>query len=122
LIREELKINDNDISKSFCKKENEYSYHWTIPSLKSDFKTLKNIFNQDKYKDFKNMVDTSIYKNSWFRLSYQTAKEKPLFHEIINGKPEDFLVQNIPEDTQIFKYDKHVQKENKNVGKKIKIN
>jgi len=122
LISEEFKINDDDISKSFCKKENEYSYHWTISSLKSDFKTLKNIFNQDKYKDYKNIVDISIYSNHWFRLPYQTAKEKPLIHKIINGKPEDFLVQHIPEDTQLFKYDKHVQKENKNVGKKIKIN
>ena len=124
LISEEFKINDDDISKSYVYKEDvgEHSYHWTIPSLKTDLMTLKNIFNQDKYKDFKNIVDTNIYKNSWFRLPYQTATEKPLYHEIINGKPEDFLVQNIPEDTQIFKYDKHLQKENKNVVKKIKIN
>ena len=67
--------------------------------------TLKNIFNQDKYEKIKNMVDTSIFKNSWFRLPYQTAKEKPLYHEIILGKPEDFLVQIIPVDTQLFKYD-----------------
>jgi len=94
IICEEFEVNDNDISKSFCYKENvkEYSYHWTIPSLKTDFITLKNIFNQDKYKEFKNMVDTSIYSNHWFRLPYQTAKEKPLIHEIIQGKPEDFLV------------------------------
>jgi hypothetical protein len=50
------------------------------------------------------MVDTSIYKNSWFRLPYQTAKEKPHYHEIIQRKPEDFLVQIILEDTQIFNY------------------
>ena len=106
LICEEFEVDDNDISKSFCYKENvkEYSYHWTISSLKTDFKTLKNIFNQDKYKEFNNMVDTSIYKNSWFRLPYQTAKEKPHYHEIIQRKPEDFLVQIILEDTQIFNY------------------
>jgi hypothetical protein len=114
LIRDEFKVDDNDISKSFCKKNNEYSYHWTIPSLKTDFKTLKNIFNQDKYKDFENMVDTSIYSNHLFRLPYQTAKEKPLIHNIINGKPEDILVQHIPEDTQLFNYEvKHEPKENK---------
>ena len=129
LICDEFKVDDNDISKSFCYKENakEYSYHWTISSLKTDIKTLKNRFNQEKYEKFKckkskNIVDTNIYKNTWFRLPYQTATEKPLYDEIINGKPEDFLVQNIPEDTQIFKYDKHVQKKNKNVVKKIKIN
>jgi hypothetical protein len=106
IICDEFKVNDNDISKSFRYKENakEYSYHWTISSLKTDFKTLKNIFNQDKYKEFNNMVDTSIYKNSWFRLPYQTAKEKPHYHEIIQRKPEDFLVQIILEDTQIFNY------------------
>ena len=46
-----------------------------------------------------------IYINSWFRLPYQTAKEKPHYHEIIQGKPEDFLVQIIHEDTQIFNYE-----------------
>jgi len=50
LISEEFKVNDNDISKSYVYKEDvgEHSYHWTIPSLKTDFKTLKDIFNQDK--------------------------------------------------------------------------
>ena len=121
IICDEFKVNYNDISKSFCKKNNEYSYHWTISSLKSDFKTLKNIFNQDKYKEFKNMVDTSIYKNSWFRLPYQTAKEKPLYHEIIQGKPEDFLVQIISEDTQIFNYEiKEITSKEKNKINDIK--
>jgi len=111
------------MSESFCNKETvkEYSYHWTIPSLKTDFITLKNILNQDKYKEFKNMVDTSIYSNHWFRLPYQTAKEKPLIHEILQGKPEDLLVQNIPEDIQLFKYDQQ-EEIKKDVVKKIKIN
>jgi len=51
------------------------------------------------------MVDTSPYKNGWFRLPYQTAKEKTLTHKIIQGNPEDFLVQHIPEDTQLFHYE-----------------
>jgi hypothetical protein len=78
LFSEEFKVNDNDISKSYVYKETEgeHSYHWTIPSLKTDFKTLKDIFNQDKYKDYKNIVHTSIYKKIWFRLPYQTTKEK----------------------------------------------
>ena len=48
IICDEFTVNDNDISKSYCYKENvkEYSYHWTIPSLKTDSKSLKNIFNQ----------------------------------------------------------------------------
>jgi len=75
------------------------------------------------------MVDTSIFKISWFRLPYQTAKEKPLYHEIMQGKPEDFSVQVIPEDTQICNYEinditsKEKYKENDiNQTKKTKIN
>jgi len=116
MICEEFKVNDNQISKSFSYKEDvkEYSYHWTIPSLKSNFKTLKHIFNQEKYKEFKNMVDTSPYKNGWFRLPYQTTKEKKLTHKIIQGNPEDFLVQHIPEDTSLFHYEiKEIKKETK---------
>jgi len=37
--------------------------------------------------------------------SISNSKRKPLFHEIINGKTQDFLVQIIPEDTQIFDYE-----------------
>jgi len=58
IICEDFEVNDDDISKSFCYKKNvkEYFYHWTISSLYTDFKTLKNIFNQDKYKEFKNTI------------------------------------------------------------------
>ena len=51
MIRKEFKVNVNQLSKSLSYKEDvkEYSYHWTIPSLKSNFKTLKHIFNQEKY-------------------------------------------------------------------------
>ena len=78
MIREEFQVNDNQIYKSFNYKDDvkEYSYQWTIPSIKSNFKTLKHTFNQENYKEFKNMVDTSPYKNGWFRLPYQTTKEK----------------------------------------------
>jgi hypothetical protein len=116
MICEEFKVNDNQISKSFSYKEDviEYSYHWAIPSLKSNFKTLKHIFNQEKYNEFKNMVDTSPYKNGWFRLPYQTAKEKHLTHKIIQVNPDDFLVQHIPEDTSLFHYEiKEIKKETK---------
>ena len=72
------------------------------------------------------MVDTSPYKNGWFRLPYQTAKEKPLTHKIIQGNPTDFLVQHIPEDTLLFNYKineikkETKQKENKQVNKVMK--
>ena len=128
MICEDFIVNDTQISKSFSYKEDvkEFSYHWTIPSLKSNFKTLKHIFNQEKYKEFKNMVDTSPYKNGWFRLPYQTTKEKKLTHKIIQGNPTDFFVQNIPDDTQLFHYEiieikkETKQKENKQVNKVMK--
>jgi hypothetical protein len=51
MICEEFIVNDTQRSKSFSYKEDvkEFSYHWTIPSLKSNFKTLNHIFNQEKY-------------------------------------------------------------------------
>jgi hypothetical protein len=125
MICEEFNVDDNQISKSFCYKEEkkEYSYHWTIPTLKSNFKTLKHIFNQEKYKEFTNMVDTSPYKNGWFRLPYQTTKEKKLTHKIIQGNPTDFLVQHIPFDTQLFHYEiKQENKTKKNITMTISEN
>lgn len=110
MIASEFSVNKEDISISYCYKqqEKEYSYHWSIRSLKTDIKTLKHIFSQDKYKQFKNgsstIVDSAPYKCSWFRLPYQTAKEKPLTHEIIQGDVEDFLLQNIPDQATEFKY------------------
>ena len=123
MICEDFIVNDTQISKSFSYKEDvkEYSYHWTIPSIKSNFKTLKHIFNQEKYKEFKNMVDTSPYKNGWFRLPYQTTKEKKLTHKIIQGNPTDFLVQHIPDDTPLFHCEiKEDNKKNNNEEKNNK--
>jgi hypothetical protein len=49
MICEEFNVDDNQISKSFCYKEEkkEYSYHWSIPTLKSNLQTLKHIFKQE---------------------------------------------------------------------------
>ena len=64
MICDEFKVNENELSKSFCYKTNtkEYSYHWSIPTLKSDLKTLKTIFNQEKYTEFINIVDGKLIK------------------------------------------------------------
>ena len=130
MICEEFNVDDNQISKSFCYKEEqkEYSYHWSIPTLKSNLQTLKHIFKQEKYTAFNDIVDTSIYCNRWFRLPYQTAKEKPLTHKIIQGNPEDFFVQHVPEDTSLFHYEiieikKYTkQKEKKPIVNSMKTN
>ena len=124
MICEEFNVDDNQISKSFCYKEEqkEYSYHWSIPTLKSNLQTLKHIFKQEKYTAFNDIVDTSIYCNRWFRLPYQTAKEKPLTHKIIQGNPEDFFVQHVPEDTSLFHYEIiEIKKETKQKEKKLSL-
>ena len=77
LISKELNVTIDDISSTTCKKPNDIiTSHWVIPKLSTDFETLKKVFNQDKYKDYKKMVDTSVYKDSWFRLPYQTSEGK----------------------------------------------
>lgn len=117
MIAGEFNVKKEDISKTFCykKEKKEYSYHWSIPSLKTNIQTLKHIFSQDKYTQFINgvhdLVDHSVYKSAWFRLPYQTEATKPLTHEIIQGKIEDFLVHNIPDEATEFKYEIPPKKE-----------
>ena len=38
------------------------------------------------------MVDTSVYKDSWFRLPYQTSEGKEKIHKIKQGKTADFFI------------------------------
>jgi hypothetical protein len=57
--------------------------HWVIPKLSTDFETLKKVFEQEKFKKYTNVVDcmnhiivdSAPYKNSWFRLPYETTEE-----------------------------------------------
>jgi len=87
LISKEFNVTIDDISYTTCKKPNDIiTSHWVIPKLSTDYETLKTVFNQDKYKDYKKMVDTSVYKDSWFRLPYQTSegKEKIIFQKMLN--------------------------------------
>ncbi len=48
------------------------------------------------------MVDTSVYKDSWFRLPYQTSEGKEKIHKIKQGKTADFFIHNISENAQPF--------------------
>ena len=48
------------------------------------------------YPQFKEYIDTSIYKKGWFRLPNQTNKDKIYKHEIIKGKISNFIVNYIP--------------------------
>ena len=103
LISKEFNVTIDDISYTTCKKPNNIiTSHWVIPKLTSDFETLKKVFNQDKYKDYKKMVDTSVYKDSWFRLPYQTSEGKEKIHKIKQGRTADFFIHNISENAQPF--------------------
>ena len=100
LLCDVFKVSFNDISltKSY-NTDNEISSHFTIPKYKTDFKTLKELFDKKQFTDFnkgsKKIFDTSIYSSSkWFRLPNQTGDGKNNIHKIINGKSEDFLIHH----------------------------
>jgi hypothetical protein len=84
--------------------------HWVIPKLSSDFETLKKVVEEDKFKKYTNVVDgkthrivdSAAYKDSWFRLPYQTSEEKELIHKIKQGRTADFFIHDIMEDAQPF--------------------
>ena len=85
------------------------SYHFSIPTLHTDIPTLKSIM-----KDFISMVpavgtqrskyekvlDTSVYKNGWFRCPYQSKPSRKLSksgkHIIVKGTINDFIIDYIP--------------------------
>ena len=100
LISNEFNVTIDDIITS----------HWVIPKLSTDFETLKKVVEQDKFKKYTNVVDgkthrivdSAPYKDSWFRLPYQTSEEKELMHKIKQGKTAHFFIHDIIEDTQPF--------------------
>ena len=100
LISNEFNVTIDDISYTICKKPNDIiTSHWVIPKLSTDFETLKKIVEQDKFKKYTNVVDgkthrivdSAPYKDSWFRLPYQTSEEKELMHKIKQGRTADFF-------------------------------
>lgn len=73
----------------------EYSYHWSIPSIETDFTTLKKIMADEVFEPFK--PDLAVYptKRKWFRLPYQTCQDKPYKHKIKQGTLKDFFIHYI---------------------------
>jgi len=91
-----FEVDKSEISYTRCQKDiNEYSYHFSIPTIESNFYSLKYMFNNDKGHFYKYKIDLSVYCNKWFRLPNQTNINKPLKHVIIQGTEADFIVQNI---------------------------
>ena len=111
LVSKEFNVTIEDISYTICKKPNDIiTSHWVIPKLSTDFETLKRVFEQEKFKKYKNVVDgkthlivdSAPYKDSWFRLPYQTSQGKEKIHKIKQGKTADFFIHNISENAQPF--------------------
>ena len=111
LISNEFNVTIDDISYTICKKPNDIvTSHWVIPKLSTDFETLKKVVEQDKFKKYTNVVDgkthkivdSAPYKDSWFRIPYQTSEEKELMHKIKQGKTAHFFIHDIIEDAQPF--------------------
>ena len=75
------------------------------------------------HSEFDDYIDTSIYRNGYFRLQNQTNKKKPLPHKIIRGDMDDFIVNQVMPDTKKLpiKIIESNTKENKIVENKIKI-
>jgi hypothetical protein len=93
VLSEYMDVPLDDIKYTLSKKDNELSYHWTIPTIETNFYTLKEIMSRDEFKEFK--PDLSVYSNRWFRLPNQSNIDKPHKHNIINGDEEDFIIHNL---------------------------
>ena len=103
-----ITVSFNDISYTINKTKIG-SYHYSIPKMYASCQKLKeiheNFFNFHKdifsYYDSNNklnkVVDSGIYKNSWFRYPNQKKESKINTEHIIKkGKIQDFIVEYIP--------------------------
>ena len=88
-----------DISYTSSDKNNEFSYHWSIPTLKaSSPKVLYNDFKNKKcFEQFiiHKYIDLSVYTKHLFRLPNQTNKDKKLSHKVMQGKLIDFIFEYV---------------------------
>ena len=90
----------------------------TLAQQEQVFKDIRNI------KPLKlDYIDLAVYKKyRWFRLPYQTIKEKPIFHSLVKSDMKDFILDYIPDDSinigsngftvhgkRMYKYDKNIK-------------
>lgn len=112
-LSKDLEVKKDDIKYTVSKKENEYSYHFSVPKVQTNLETLKTFFSKPKYKKDGYDVDLSVYCNKWFRLPNQTNEQKPIKHTIVNGKMKHFIINNV-ENCKYTYYDKPKTKEKQN--------
>ena len=94
VLAEGYEVDVEAISYTECKKSDaDWSYHWSIPSTKTDVATLKAALGGASCFDgYSKYIDLSIYCSHPFRLPNQTNFEKPLKHVIKRGEMIDFFV------------------------------
>jgi P4 family phage/plasmid primase-like protien len=95
LICRNFDVTLDEISYTLSNKDNELSYHISIPSIETTPEQLKIALSKPVFDEYKKLIDSSVYCDKWFRLPEQTLKEKPIIHKIINGKPEDFIINYV---------------------------
>ena len=112
----DMAIDDSD----YLYTENEGSNdkkHVIVRNYNGTLQTIKNLVNSFLmiYKKYNNgQVDTSVYKNGWFRLPNQSKEDKKnTKHIIIKGKLKDFLLCEIDYDSfclnEFFKNKKNIK-------------
>ena len=129
VIASQLNIDVSKIKYSSCTKTTDkgdvFSLHLSIPSMNATLAQQEQIF-----KDIRNIdplkfdyIDLAVYKKyRWFRLPYQTMKEKPIFHSLVKSDMKDFILDYIPDGSiniqssdftikgkKMFKYDKNIK-------------
>ena len=83
---------------SYTSSKNNTSFHWSIPSTKTNPKNLKYIFKHiPNFQSFRDYIDLSVYSKHWFRLPNQTLEDKNDPHKIINGEMKDFIFDYVEE-------------------------
>ena len=100
-------INNTDISYTLSKKQDEFSYHFSIPKYFTFVKKLKEIIThfKNKYSDITEYIDLSIYNNnSLFRLPNQSNENKQFIHNIEYGLMQDFIITYIPINSEEYIY------------------
>ena len=91
----QVKIKDISYTESFKEDDNEYSYHFSIPTIQSNPLNIKRCFQRycQEYIDT-DELDLSVYSSKPFRLPMQTVKgHKKYQHKIIQGCMQDFIIE-----------------------------
>ena len=108
LLANKIGIKKTGISYNLSKKSNEFSYNFSLPEIEVENPKYIKKYLEKKFKNKFNNIDLTVY-NGWFRLPNQTLSVKPIQHNIINGKMEDFIynyIENTEYDLNISEFKK----------------